>query len=256
MRFPKLLPALLALLPWAALQGAEVLVATGYPGYPPMTWEEDGALTGVAVELARRVFTELKVPFEIRTGGRWVRVQKDAEAGVVDVIVSAYVNEERKRYLDYTVSFMEDPSVVFVWKGKAFPFRNWEDLVGRRGTTNTGESFGEAFDRFAEQRLALERVPEAVQNLKKLESGRADYFLFGLYPGLSIAAIEGYDDRIEALPHRVVTADMCMAFSKKSKWVRLLPQVNRVLNRLKSEGAPDQLLKDYLEIYRRTHRKP
>ncbi len=245
----------LACVQGAALAG-EVLVVSGHPGYPPVTWEENGVIVGVGAELVKAVFTELKVPYEIRADGRWIRVQKDAEAGVIDVIAGVYLNTERKAFLEYTVPFMKDPNVVFVWKGKTFPFNTWDDLIGKRGTTNIGESFEDKFDHFAEAKLSLERVPETIQNLKKLESGRADYFVFGLYPGLSIATLEGYDDKIEALPKPILTANFYMAFSKKSKYVHLLPKVNRIINRLKAEGTVDRWLKEQMDDYRRLHRKP
>ena len=73
------------------------------------------------------------------------------------MIAAVYDNPERRTYMDYSISFMKDPVSVFVLKGKAFPFRRWEDLIGKRGCTPLGESFGKDFDRFIEQKLTMER---------------------------------------------------------------------------------------------------
>jgi polar amino acid transport system substrate-binding protein len=232
------------------------LIVSGHPDYPPVMWEENGTIVGAAAELAKTVFTELGVPFEIRATGPWKRVQLNSREGTIDVIVAAYVNPERLAYMDYTVPFMKDPVVAFVWKGKAFPFRKWDDLAGKLGTTNLGESYEEAFDKFAEQKLNIERVAETVQNFKKLGNGRASYFVFGLYPGLACAAITGYDDKIEVLPQPIVTAEFYMTFSKKSKFGHLIPRVNKIIARLKSQGAIDAWLKKYLKYYKTTRKTP
>lgn len=233
----------------------EVVRISGHPSYPPITWEENGTIVGVGAELARTIFTELKLPFEIKADGRWIRVQKDAEAGDLDVIMTIYQNQERKRYLDYTIPILKDPNVVFVWKGKAFPFRSWKDLIGRQGVANTGESFEEKFDLFIKEQLTVEWVPNAVQNFRKLESGRADYYISGLYAGLTLAAVEGFEDRVEVLPKPIVTADFHMAFSKKSKYTYLLPRVNKIIARLKADGTIDRWVKEFLERHKKAHRK-
>lgn len=234
----------------------EVVRISGHPSYPPVTWEENGAIVGVGAELARTIFTELGVPFEIKADGRWIRVQKDAESGDLDVVMGIYQNQERKQYLDFTIPFMKDPNVVFVWKGKAFPFRSWNDLIGRRGVANTGESFEEKFDLFIKEKLTVERVPNAVQNFRKLESGRADYYISGLYQGLTLAALEGFEDRVEVLPRPVVTADLHMAFSKKSRYTQLLPRANKIIARLRADGTIDRWIKEYLDYHKKTNRKP
>lgn len=244
---------------WAATQlfagsanASDVLIVSGHPNYPPITWEENGTIVGAGAEMAKTIFTELQVPFEIRPSGPWKRVQFSGKDGTIDVIIAIYKNPEREQYLDYAAPFMKDPNAIFVWKGKTFPFHTWNDLIGKRGTTNLGESYEEKFDKFAENYLIIERVHDTVQNFKKLESNRADYFLFGLYPGLASAAINGYDGKIEVLPNYVVTADFYMAFSKRSKYAHLVPRVNTIIERLRSEGAIDKWIAKYLKYYKKT----
>jgi len=60
--------------------------------------------------------------------------QKAAREGKVDIIFGVYFNDERASYLDYVrPAFMIDPVVVMVAKGKGFPFRGRQDLVGKEG---------------------------------------------------------------------------------------------------------------------------
>jgi len=225
------------------------IIISGHPEYPPVTWGEGDTITGVAAEMAATVFTELGVPYEIRDTGPWKRVQRNAERGEIDVIAAAYDNPERRTYMDYTIPFMKDPVSVFVLKGKAFPFRRWEDLIGKRGNTSLGESYGKDFDRFIEQKLTMDRTPMMIQNFLKLEAGRVDYAIIGLYPGLANASITGFKNKIEVLPRNITEENFHMTFSKKSGFAYLLPAADKIIERLKNEGLIEEWIKKYLERY-------
>lgn len=59
---------------------------------------------------------------------------------------------ERATYLDYVQpAFIFDAVVVFVAKRKEFPFKGHDDLIGKKGVTNQGESYGTEFDAFIKE---------------------------------------------------------------------------------------------------------
>lgn len=227
----------------------EPLIISGHPEYPPIMWQEGDTMVGAAAELAKTVFSEIGVPYEIRATGPWKRVQKNARHGRIDVITAAYINPERQNYMVYTIPFMKDPVSVFVIKRKTFPFDKWEDLIGKRGNTALGESYGKAFDLFIEQKLMVEKTPTVMQNFLKLEANRVDYAIIGLYPGLSYASISGFKEKIEVLSTPVVEENFYMTFSKRSKYAHLLPQANSIIARLKDEGRIDIWIQEYLDYY-------
>lgn len=226
------------------------LVVSGHPNYPPITWKKGDTIVGVAAELVKTILTELQIPFEIKATGPWIRVQQNARNGTVDMITSAYINEARKHYMEYSIPFITDPSVIFVLKGNGFTLNRWEDLIGKQGTTTLGESYGEEFDQFIETYLKMDRVKTHIQNFKKLEKGRADYMLFPLYPGQVIAQQTGYADMIEILPKVVYEANFYVTFSKKSKFKYLLPQINKMIRDLKSKGTIEKWFHQFQTEYR------
>ncbi len=120
----------------------EILVISGHPNYPPFMWQQEETLVGASVELAVSVFNELKIPFKIIAGGPWQRVQDYARRGKIDVIVGLYANPERASYIDFSCPYITDPTVVFIKKGNRFLIKRWEDLIGKKGSTMQGESFG------------------------------------------------------------------------------------------------------------------
>ncbi|MCP3943796.1 MAG: amino acid ABC transporter substrate-binding protein [Desulfobacteraceae bacterium] len=226
------------------------IIVSGHPDYPPISWAENDKLVGAAVEMVQTIFTELNIPMEAKNTGPWKRVQMNARNGLIDVIAAAYINEERKTYMDYTVPFIKDPVVIFVLKDKVFPFEKWDDLIGKTGTTNLGESYGEAFDQFIKTKLSMNRVPNTIKNFELLKLERYHYFVFGLYPGMALASTTGYDQIITTLPNHVEAADFYITFSKKSNLAGLLPQVNKIINRLKADGSIAAWVVKYQNYYK------
>ena len=91
--------------------------------------------------------------------GSWEDAQAAARDGKADMIFGIYYNDERATYLDYVQpAFMFDPVAVFVAKGKEFPFAGQDDLIGKRGVTNQGESYGNEFDTFMKDKLDVARA--------------------------------------------------------------------------------------------------
>jgi polar amino acid transport system substrate-binding protein len=117
---------------------------------------------------------------------------------------------------------MIDPVVVMVRKGHGFPFSKWDDLVGKKGVTNQGESFGSKFDQFMARRLAVYRAKGVEATFRELTEDRADYMVVGLYPGRAEATRLGIREQVEALPKLLMSADMFIAFAKKSSCRRHL----------------------------------
>ncbi len=230
----------------------ETLIISGHSEYPPVSWQEGDTIVGVAAEMAKTIFTELGIPYKIQAKGPWPRVHAYAQHGDIDMILAAYINPERKKYMEYSIPFMKDPVSVFVLKGNTFPFHHWEDLIGRKGNTVRGESYGKEFDLFIEQHLQVERVTTVIQNFQKLEGRRVEYAIIGLYPGLAYASVTGYKDKIEVLSNNIVEENFYMTFSRKSKFRHLLPQVNAIIKRLKHDGMIDKWITQYLAYYEAT----
>jgi polar amino acid transport system substrate-binding protein len=214
---------LLALLIFPALAQAgpacPALVITGHPSYPPVAWAADGRIVGAAADLVASIAGQLGVKqVESVDFGSWERAQEAARAGRADVIFGIYRNDERATYLDYIdPPFMPDPVVVAVRKGDGFAFAHWGDLKGRRGVTNRGESYGDRFDAFMASELAVARSEGVEKAFDALLGKQADYMIIGLYPGKREAERLGIEGRIEFLPVELETADMYVAFARKSK---------------------------------------
>src|ERR1700730_9223208 len=195
--------AVVILLPGSAFAQAAPcsgLTITGHPEYPPIGYRDGERIVGAGATVVERIATELKIPVQSKYTGSWAEAQTAARDGKVDIIFGIYFNDERAAYLEYVrPAFLIDPVVVMVAKGKAFPFRGRQDLIGKKGVTNAGESYGSEFDSFIAQKLTVARSNGQDQAFKDLLSGKADQLVIGLYPGLAGAAKAGVKNQVEAL---------------------------------------------------------
>ncbi len=197
---------------------------TGHPSYPPVAWSSDGKIVGAAPELVTGIAKALGVAsVTSKDFGSWEKAQAAARSGDADVVFGIYRNDERMAYLDYVEPpFMVDPVSVVVRTGAAFPYAKWSDLKGKKGVTNVGESYGDRFDAFLASELTVARAPGVDKVFAALLDGKADYAIIALYPGLNVARKLGIGGKVEFLPRPVVSADMFVAFSKKSRCLRAL----------------------------------
>src|SRR5262249_6962615 len=141
-------------------------------------WYDGQTLRGASVDVVLAVLQAIKLPYELRYVGPFVRVLQTARVGDVDIITELKRTPERELYVAYTdTAIFSNPSSVFVRAGQKFRFSNREDLVGLRGGATHGTRFGDGLDEFIESRLTVETGPGIKENFLKLDIGRIDYFV-------------------------------------------------------------------------------
>jgi polar amino acid transport system substrate-binding protein len=214
------------------------IIATGHPDYPTIAYKSGDRIAGAAATLVETIAKKLNVPLESKYTGSWADAQAAARDGKADMIFGIYHNDERAKDLDFVQpAFMFDDVAVFVAKGNEFPFTGRDDLIGKKGVTNEGESYGNEFDAFMKDKLDVARTGSLGQAFKDLLDGKADYLIAGYYPGGAEAAKAGLQDRIVALDQAVVTAEMFVAFSKKSPCRSLAEKFGKGIAEMTTDGS-------------------
>ena len=243
--WPLLACSLLVGAPPAQAQPAcSTLVITGHPSYPPIAWAEQGKIVGAAPDLVSGIAIRLGVKdVASKDYGSWEGAQAAVRSGAADVIFGIYKNDERARYLDYIEPpFMVDPVAIVVRKGAGFAFGGWVDLKHRKGVTNAGESFGNAFDAFMAKELTVARADGVDKAFAALLAGHADYMIIGLYPGRNEAKRLRIADKIAFLPKELLSSAMYVAFSKTSKCGALRAGFGAKIKKAVDGGAVRRLL--------------
>jgi polar amino acid transport system substrate-binding protein len=239
-----MLVAPLAGAPARAQPACSTLTITGHPSYPPVAWAAQGKIAGAAPALVSGIAAKLGVKTVVsKDFGSWEGAQDAARKGEADVIFGIYKNDARAKYLDYIEPpFMVDPVAIVVRKGAEFAFAEWADLKGRKGVTNEGESYGDAFDAYMAKELTVARAAGVDKAFAALLAGQADYMIIGLYPGRNEAGKLGLADKVAFLPKALVSADMYVAFSKRSKCAALRAGFGAEIKAAVGDGAVVKLL--------------
>ena len=219
------------------------IVSTGHPQYPAIAFKEGDSIKGAAPALVKAIAKNLNIPLESKYMGNWSEAQAAARDGKADMIVGVYFNDDRAKYLDYVKpAFVFDPVVAFVAKDKKFPYKGKKDLIGKKGATNKGESYGTKFDAFMKDKLTVARTDGLEDAFKDLVAGKVDYVLAGYYPGDAKLSRMGIDDKVEALEPALLSAEMFLAFSKKSPCASMASKFGQGITELTTDGSFNKML--------------
>ncbi|MEI6221701.1 MAG: transporter substrate-binding domain-containing protein [bacterium] len=226
---------------------SKVYIASGHPEWAPIMWQNDNKIVGTGPDLVGKIFGDLGVQVDSQYVGLWDEVQNKTKSGDVDVLVAAYKTSEREEYMEYSIPYTVDPIVVFVKKGKEFPYSAWENLIGKTGVVTVGDSYGQGFDDYLKTNLKVQRVSDVAAAFASLDQEKSDYFLYSLYSGQKELAMRGFQDRIVPLTTYVASEKFYITISKRSPLITLMPKVNELITKYQNDGTIDSLLRKYQE---------
>lgn len=227
----------------------DTIVYSTNPQYPPYDWGVGGDhFDGASIELLALVappgitLKPLLLP--------WKRSMSLAAEGKIDLLLSLRITPERSEYLTFTSHrAFPNPIVVFVRKNGSFPYKEWRDLIGKRGGRSLGDTFGGGFDEYWRKELMMEDAPSMVENFKKLDEGRIDYFVTSRYLGEAYISSQKFKNQIVALSPAISSMDIHFGFSKKSPCTQQIDSVSRRLAEVDRKGVSEKLLKKYLQRF-------
>jgi polar amino acid transport system substrate-binding protein len=227
----------------------DIFVVSGNPKAPPVVWEEYNKLTGVGPDLAQSILSELDISYTLQVNGDWQQVQDKCKSGEVDMIVSAYKNDDRASYMNYSLPYLPQPTVIIVEKGKEFPFGRWESLIGKRGVTNVGESYGQEFDDFIKDKLSVKYIAFE-RAIELLNRGEADYLIVDLFTALIYTRLLQGEDAITILDPPVTTQTFHMTVAKHSALAKQMPEINKKLRALVKDGTVEKLFYKHFDSWK------
>lgn len=240
----------------------EKIIITAHPEFPPIMYKNGDKIDGVGPELAEIILKKIGaeitlkkigIEFDNKYVGPWARVLLSVKKGEIDLIAGLYKTKEREAFLDYIPTpFMTNPAVIFVKKGKAFPFKKWEELKGRTGGGIIGDKFEPTFDEFLlknNDTIKIERVTSIVQNFKKLIIGRIDFISYSKYVGLLVSKEMGIENQIELLPEPIYSGLFYLAIAKESRLTKYIPEINKKIIEYKDDGTVESLINKHITAY-------
>ncbi len=240
----------------ASISAEETLKACGHHDYAPWNWKKGNKIVGACAEITKTLFEKAGVKVDLSYVGPWKRCQHNIEQGKIDVNICAFINESRKEYSKFILTPMGfNENAVFVHKDRPFPFKDWNDLKAKRAGMVLGVSIGQKFDDFLKTNTEIDRVPSFEANFHKLAIHRVDFIPVGRYSGIAMLHAFNLDQKIIDLPTPILSGNLYISMSKKSKFLHLLPEVEKMMKSKIYYNWVDELLNKHVQNYKADYKR-
>lgn len=220
--------------------------------YPPLEYaaSEDGPAEGVAVDIVRKVMSNLGHSVNIRVLP-WTRAMQKIRTGEADAIFTAFKNTEREEFLNFSGEILIS-QLVFFYKKKGTSFNYNGDvssIAGKRIGVVSTISYGQVFDGYR-PKVYIERVNKLEHNLIKLVKGRVDLIPSSYDVAEYTIKKLGLADEVVRLPQMVESLPSYIAYSKKRNLGKLRKEFDEEIRKMRDSGEYLKIMKKYgLEIY-------
>ncbi|MFC4652539.1 transporter substrate-binding domain-containing protein [Lactococcus nasutitermitis] len=229
----------------------KIVIATG--AYPkPYAYEENGKLKGFDIDLARAVFKNLpqySVSFEkvefpsILPGLDTNRYQMGANS-------FAKSKERDKNYL-FSEALYSNPMGIIVPKNSKI--KDFNDLAGRKTTVEPAVSYSVIEEDYNQQhpnhKIQLSYTKEDVaKQFENVQNGKIDFKLESLIIARQVIKDQGLNLKVIEVPEGTIRARAAYSyfiFAKTENGKHLSEKVNKVLDKLRSDGTLKKLSEKY-----------
>jgi signal transduction histidine kinase len=167
-----------------AAQGRNPVVVGGNRDYPPYEFlDKEGKPAGFNIDLTRAIAEVMGFEVEFRMGG-WSDQVADLKTGRIDLLQGLSWSERRENEFDFTPSHTIVHHAIFARKGSPV-VSTLDDLKGKKVIVHRdGIMHNELKARGYEQDLVL--TPTPAEGLRLLASGKYDYSVVAMLPGIYI----------------------------------------------------------------------
>ena len=233
-----------------------VVVAQAHGGYA--SWMANGQLVGAAPDLAADLLRQAGVKnVEFQSQISFGELWQELTVGDADMTMSLGNSVGRDRLVDFvTPPYASQFLWVITRKKEVFPFNKFEDLLGKVGGGQAGESYGDGpFGQFIANAANLVRSPTLPESLQLLREGKLDYVLAYEYPAYAHMYINNLFDELGILSTFPYLQHLHIAFSKRSKCsVALREKLSKLIVTTNAKQRYFVLLAKYREMFNEQHR--
>ncbi len=212
--------------------------------YPPLVYQQNGEIIGVATELVRAVFNELGVQIEIEMLP-WARSLQYLQSGQADGVFTIFKNPQRQTFLLYPDEpLIEQTISLYTARDKPINFsEKLSDLAPYRIGLTRAVSYGERFDAAMRDTLTnLTVVNDEQAKFMLLAKGRVDVVVSSI--GIADFYIEKLqlDNQISRIPTEIQRVPSYVAFAKTPANRLRVNRFEKALRQLKLSGRYDQIV--------------
>jgi polar amino acid transport system substrate-binding protein len=230
------------LAPAAPVAAAELIFNT--QDFAPFSYEANGAVSGPAADVIRRVCAEMKAPCAMRLLP-WRRAQQEVEDGKAHAMFVIGWNAERAKWLHFSPPLLNTEYGFFVRDDNPLKYTQVSDVkgyvVGVYGPSNTATTLEKLKAQLGD--LTIDMTPDDESAFRKLSLGRVKAVFsnrdvgYDLLRKLGIANVR-YAGRQQSLKYYI-------GFSQKFTDRALVDQFNAAFRGLHKQGVIQEILGRY-----------
>ena len=226
---------------------AEKMKIVYFDSYPPRSWQQDGKMTGILVDIIDEALQQrLGIPLQ-HEGYPWARAQALVETGLADAFITV-PTKTRRAYTEVS----SEPVIQFnlyIATGKnnpKLPLLQKVNTIEELKPFRIVDYFGNGFAKKRLQGFDVEWLPNIDTIYPFLAAGKADLMLIsdgGVYNMEKL----GYRDQFIVLPQVLHSLSFHLCVGKQSPFTRILPDADKVLREMRLEGRLDLISRSYYQ---------
>jgi polar amino acid transport system substrate-binding protein len=217
---------------------------------PPLEYEADGVMKGIAVDLVNEVFGRMQQPIKL-TLYPFARSLTMLKAGKADAIFAIVKKPDRERFLIYPSEVLIDQTAtLFVRKDAPIYFDgDFRALSTYRFGILRAATYGPQWDKAVKAGIIskIEEVPDYRKIAHMLMNNRLDVMIGPRLSLLSVFKELDYQDAVQELSPPIEVVPTYLAFSKTRVAPETVEQFARTLKALKDDGTYKKIIQDYIE---------
>ncbi|MBF0369701.1 MAG: transporter substrate-binding domain-containing protein [Magnetococcales bacterium] len=146
--------------------------------YPPFNYAENGKPKGFSIDYMDLLAAKLGISIQYVTDPSWDQFLRQIKDGSLDIMLNIVKTPEREKYLNFTLPYVDNPS-VFVTRQDQKPVRNMSSLLDKRITIPKGFFYQELLEHHYPQ-ISLHLTQTSLESLQAVAGGEADVAMGGL----------------------------------------------------------------------------
>ena len=227
---------------WAVTVNDLTYLTEEYPPYNMVG--ADGTPTGFAVELLGGIFKKLGASVTEKDIQMvpWARGYNDVQKKPNTCLFSTTRTEERENLFAWVGPIYTSTFDAMALKKRDFQVTSPEDLVSLRAGVvrdDVGDALAQSFGI-----KNIERAPNNEPNIKKLNAGRIDIWIYGERAAKIQLAEAGFNPEDYEPVWTLSESSLCYAFHKDTD-PALLEAMQKALDELKEDGTYQNLVNKY-----------
>ena len=207
--------------------------------------EDDGSLTGIEIDILKRLSTRLDLQLVIKGCG-WKRCLKHMEVGESDVMTGLFKNSEREKYMKFiNPAYRIEKSICFYQnKTQSVELNRYDDLYKLTVGVVNKVSYFKRFD--DDDNINKHQATTDEDLFRLLKADRIDTVIMACVAGDIFLNNSYYSNSFEHAKYvNLVESPVYLAISRKSPLLAREDEVSQALKKMIDEGEIKQIMSNY-----------